>query len=60
MKYDFAGLPVRIKETRDAAKMSRETLGKLVGDRSRQAVARWEQPYDRERKVREWKNTERN
>ncbi len=29
--------------------MSREQLGNLVGRRSRQAVARWEQPYDRDR-----------
>jgi transcriptional regulator with XRE-family HTH domain len=29
--------------------MSREQLGKLVGNRSRQAVARWEHPYNRDR-----------
>ena len=52
MKYDFAGLPNRIKEAREkyaGGGMSREQLGKLVGNRSRQAVARWEQPYDRDR-----------
>ena len=52
MEYDFAGLPDRIKAAREAVKMSRETLGKLVGSPnplSRQAVARWEQPYAKDR-----------
>lgn len=50
MQYDFKGLPGRIKSAREAAnKMSREALGKLVGGLSRQAVARWEQPYERDR-----------
>jgi transcriptional regulator with XRE-family HTH domain len=49
MRYDFAGLPRRIKESRECAKMSREQLGIFVGGKSRQAVARWEQPYGRER-----------
>ena len=53
MKYDFKGLPQRIKTSREGygngAGMSRETLGKMAGDLSRQAVARWEQPYGRDR-----------
>jgi transcriptional regulator with XRE-family HTH domain len=49
MGYDFAGLPQRIKSAREAVDMSRETLGKLVGNLSRQAVARWEQPYTQDR-----------
>ena len=49
MVCDFQGLPERIKETRESREMSREQLGNFVGGRSRQAVARWEQPYDRDR-----------
>ena len=49
MKYDFAGMPARIKARREELKMSREQLGKLVGGSdpiSRQAVVRWETDYD--------------
>ena len=49
MKYDFSGLPNRIKARREELKMSREQLGKLVGGDnpiSRQAVVRWETEYD--------------
>ena len=47
---DFAGLPGRIKAAREEypGGMSREQLGKFLGV-SRQAVARWEQPVDRDR-----------
>ena len=49
MGYDFAGLPRRIQEARETAGMSRENLGKFVGGLSRQAVARWERPWDQDR-----------
>ncbi len=49
MGYDFAGLPRRIQEARETAGMSRETLGKVVGGLSRQAVVRWERPWDEDR-----------
>jgi transcriptional regulator with XRE-family HTH domain len=49
MGYDFAGLPRRIQEARETAGMSRESLGKVVGGLSRQAVVRWERPWGEDR-----------
>src|SRR5258706_5728636 len=46
--YDFEGLPKRFMEARKNKDVSREILGKFVGN-SRQAVARWEQPVGHER-----------
>ena len=48
MVYDFEGLPKRFMEARKNKGVSRETLGKFVGN-TRQAVARWEQPVGHER-----------
>lgn len=49
MGYDFAGLPRRIKDAREKARLSGEDLGKFVGGLSRQAVSRWERPWGSDR-----------
>lgn len=50
---DFSGIPTRIQHSREnyagGAGMSREQLGEYVGGLSRQAVVRWEQPYEHDR-----------
>ncbi len=48
MRYDIEGLPERIAESRKRIKMSRAVLGHHLGV-TRQAVARWEKPIDKDR-----------